>query len=289
MFKRILLLAILSFQVCSYASTDFQNIAYVQTNSYDPVIAANFVDSQTQKPFFNTVVFFGANINGSNINTPIIHQNTRLQEILSSSQTIEKLHSLGMKVVIALLGNNQAAGWATITKYSDAKNFAKEISQFVNRYNFDGIAIDNEYSTGASNNDSMLKIVYALRHLQSFEGKTVSKVLLKGFEANEKQEFTVKFRGTDLATLLDSGVPGWYPGNISLLNTYLGYGMKKENLYGAVQQGFNTKSTVTQMVGKLKNNAWAGVMVFNVTPQSLDYLNAIYQVESPGKSLIQTW
>ncbi|OAJ33875.1 glycosyl hydrolase family 18 protein [Piscirickettsia salmonis] len=283
MSKKILaVICVLLVQVLFSTSFSFENVAYVETNDNALKNMACFVDSKTGKAFFDTAVIFAANINGTNPNKPEIYLNNKDSTLLNKSDEVGYLHSKNIKVVVALLGNHQAAGWSTVTNYADARLFAKTIADFVNKYQLDGIAIDDEYSTGAQNENSMLMIVKALRSLPEYKGKTISKVILSG----DKGQFSAGYAGAKLADFLDYATPGYYPGAaVSLLPPYLQYGMSKHQLYVAVSTSLTSKIDAVNAASQAITGGWGGLMVFNVAVDSYDYLNALYLAEYKDREL----
>jgi hypothetical protein len=260
----------------------FKNTAYVETNSNALKNVGCFVDATTNKPFFNTAVIFAANINGTDPNKPEIYLNSQDEDLLNNSKSVAILHKENIKVVAALLGNHQEAGWSTINNYPDATIFAKKLAAFVTKYDLDGIAIDDEYSTGSTNSESMLMIVRALKMLPEFKGKTVEKIILSG----DSDVFSATYKGSKLADYLDTATPGYYPrSSISILPAYEAYGMPKISLYPSASTVYTSRSDAVNNAQQAVQGGWGGFMVFNVTSDSLDYLKAIYQAEYRGQSL----
>lgn len=283
----------------------FENVAYVETNSNALSNVACFVDSQTQKPFFDTAVIFALNVDGSDPNNAQISINSQDHTLLTQTNEIQALQSQGIKVVAAILGNHQYAGWSTVSTQAGAENFAKAVSQVVNQYGFNGIAIDDEYTKENTDNpfnpNSTLMIVKALSQLKDFHGKSIQYVLLplNGGEVNRQAEIlnAKDMNGKRLSAYLTSATPGFYTDNTTSvsLEPYKAYGFSSEQLYLSVASPSAdssdqlTNEAISQAgiieAHRVMPEGWGGFMVYNLNINSFDFLRQAYTNLYPNSSL----
>jgi hypothetical protein len=164
-----------------------KNAAYIEVNDNPLKISGgyvldDFMQSGFQKQYFGIAIIFAANIitktGDSNPNHQVIFLNDNVKKTLSSD-AIALLHAKNIKVILSLTGNHQVAGWACMDNQSDIVRFAASIVDIVNQYGLDGVDIDDEYSSCAQygGDDSMLKIVQAIKSHPNFQGRLVTKAL----------------------------------------------------------------------------------------------------------------
>jgi hypothetical protein len=96
--------------------------AYVEVNSNNFVNPGCYTYGTSAAQLFGVSVIFAANINSVN-GTPTLYFNPQVQETLNSGK-VAYLKSLGIKVVLDVLGNHQNAGWGCFTTYAQADAFA---------------------------------------------------------------------------------------------------------------------------------------------------------------------
>ncbi|MCL9780766.1 glycosyl hydrolase family 18 protein [Vibrio sp. S4M6] len=281
-FLKVMLLGSLVFVFSpSYA---FNNVAYVETNDNALSNVACFVQTQKSQdgktsyttPFFNEAVIFAANIHGSDPNNPSVYLNKQDDALLNDTTQVATLQSKGIKVLAALLGDHENSGWSCMTDANDAKVFADKIADFVQKYHLDGIAIDDEYSTCTKNDTSMIMIVQALKQNPKFTGKVIQKVLLwdKGLFATTYGQYNVK-----LADFLDSATPGYYPGDNSAIEPYTNYGMSQNDLYASVSTTYTDSVSAASVAKNAIQQGYGGLMVFNLTANSTDYVKSLAKAE----------
>ncbi len=271
------LIAVFFFSSVFTISYAFRNIAYVEVNQNALSNVGCFIQDTTNKPFFDTAVIFSANIHGADPNNPNIYLNPETNKLLNDTQQVSFLQQKGIKVLVALLGDHQNAGWSCVTTPEAANKFAENIANFVDKYKLDGVAIDDEYSNCSTNSQSMLMIAKALKQNQKFKGKTLQKVLLPLDYSN----FIVSYgkQNVRLADFLDSATPGYYPGNRFILLPYLLLGMTRNTLFGSVSTTLTNEQAAKSYAAKTLKRGWGGLMVFNLTAQSASFVNALEEGE----------
>lgn len=256
------------------------NIAYVEVNSNHFANAGCYIDSESKKPFFTMASIFAANINGDNPNHPEIYLNPQVKSTLHSQQ-IEELHKKGIKVLVTLLGNHQGAGWACMTDPVAAKHFANEIANFVEQYHLDGIDIDDEYSNCTTNDTSLIMMAQAIKAQPKFKGKILTKALFA-----DSEYFNARYQGHKLSEYLDYG---WemtysYSDFSARLKSYVKAGMSISHLMigGWANQTYPDPYAIGQFT---KNNHTAGIMVYDVTKYSQDYLINLQKGENQSTTI----
>lgn len=291
------------------ASLAFRNVAYVEVNTHALSNVGCFVRTSTGKPFFDTAVIFAANIHGQTPNDPRIYLNPQVYDLLNHSNTVMDLHKKGIKVLAAILGDHQNAGWSCMTSPTAAKKFADKICTFVNQYHLDGVVIDDEWSACKANSTSMIMIAQALKQNPAFSGKLLTKALFKdsyifksSYQYKSAQspygEYSVK-----LANFLDSGSQMSYyssatPDQLLLPYTSSSYGGMSPN---DLMLGISTNPKRSgsrypyvspvikahQVGSLLMQEGWGGVMLYNVTAQSGPVIRALQRAEDNGNSDIK--
>lgn len=244
------------------------NMAYVEvnTNRFDNV--GCYVEVSNQKPIFQVASIFAANINGESPNAPEIYLNPEVSATLNSEQ-VNILHKKGIKVLVTLLGNHQNAGWACMTDPVAAGRFANDVVAFINKYNLDGIDIDDEYSRCNTNEYSMIMMAQAIKAHPGFKGKLLTKALFADYSY-----FRANYRGHTLSEYLDYGWEMSYSGGdfMGRLRSYIQAGMPVKNLMVGAWVGRRYPDPYEY--GKFSaNNGVAGMMAYDVTKESQSYLD----------------
>ena len=91
--------------------------------------------------------FFSANINyNAETGRVYVLNNPNVQFLLDNNeQFLQPLRKRGMKVILGILGNHDAAGVAQLSDMG-CREFAKELAAYCDAYNLDGVGFDDEYS-----------------------------------------------------------------------------------------------------------------------------------------------
>lgn len=252
------------------------NMAYVEVNDHSLANTGCYIRSDNNKPFFDMVSIFAANINGNNPNAPVIYFNPQVDTILNHSNQVANLQSKGIKVLLTLLGNHEKAGWACMTDEAAIKNFADQIVKTVNQYHLDGVDIDDEYSACAGNSTSLIRISQAVKNHPDFKGKILSKALFA-----DHSYFTATYEGHKLADFLDYGWEmSYFSSNYaSRLSPYVQSGMLKPNLALGISTN-SPYSTVAAATTFVEQNGYGGVMVYNLTKDSHSLLAQIAKIQN---------
>jgi hypothetical protein len=245
--------------------------AYVEVNSNSFKNPGCYTYGSPAKQLFGFAVIFAANINYTS-GQPTLYFNPQVQSTLNSGN-VAYLQSLGIKVLLDVLGNHQNAGWGCFTTYAAADAFAVQCANAVTQYGLDGIDIDDEYSTCTTNTNSLVLAVSALRSRLGTT-KYITKALF-----NDIQYFSAVYNGKKAGDILDYGWEMTY-GNTNYsgrLQPYVNAGMAKSKLNIGVDVNGSDQTAASTFV---RNNAYAGVMVYNVANNSQTNLskvsNALY-------------
>lgn len=235
--------------------TSFLTTAYVEVNNNSFHNPGCYIYGSKSKPVFTIAVIFAANINSAN-GKPALYFNPQVQSTLNSGD-VAYLRSLGIKVLLTVLGNHQNAGWGCFDNYNDADSFAIQCASAISSYGLDGIDIDDEYSACTTNNNSL---VFALTALRARLGpsKYITKALFK-----DAQYFSASYNGKKAGDILDFGWEmsygnGDYAGR---LRPYLQAGMSAGKLFVGVDIGETDEAAAA---GFVRQNGYAGLMTYNI-------------------------
>lgn len=248
--------------------------AYLSTVYINPQSVQQFQDIANWRladgsPAIGFACIFAANYAAStlpflraNNNQPPTTQefNPNIQTVLDSG-AIAFLQSQGIKVLLTVTNGHASVGWSQFTNQTDAQAFADYLAGIVNQYGLDGIDIDDEYSTGTAQSDSLAMVTSLLR--QAMPGKLVTKALW-----NDLQFFGVQWQGSTLEQNLDYGWQMSYgtPAQITL-PPYVSAGMAANT----VAQGYWSNQppiSVSADVAWIKANGFGGVMIFGFESQA---------------------
>lgn len=250
------------------------------------------------KPFFDSIVIFAANINlrimgtdeckpqeidycsqqpiyDKDPNKPCIYYNEFMKKVLDVDQgkkTISMLQHKGIKVQLGILNNHEWAGWSCKMENDVIHSLAQQMVDEVVKYNLDGIMIDDEYSLCYYNPDreSFYKLVKSIKDDARFAGKIITMALFGDQIFFEKEDY-------NLADLLDQGYEMSYEAKVENLEDYaksdtnkygmnkksLGLGVWPEKLYG------NNINEVMKMAQDVMNGGYGGMMIYQpqlITP-----------------------
>lgn len=236
---------------CISFSLQMKMMSYVEVNDNDLAAVGCYIRSDNGKPFFDFTSIFAANINGNDPNHPEIYFNWQVDELLNKNHNkIEKLKSQGIKVMVTLLGNHFNSGWCCMTDQVQIDKFADDIVNMLNKYNLDGVDIDDEYSNCSPNLTSLDRIVKSLLNHPNLNGKSVSIALWNNSHL---------FRQGELSKNLHYGWEMSYSGPYDRLKIYENLGFSPEKLYLGLRFG----ETSAQSYINIANN-YGGLMFFDV-------------------------
>ena len=241
--------------------------AYVEVNSNSFHNPGCFTYGSPAKQVFSFAVIFAANINADANGNAVLYYNPQVQSTLNSGN-VAYLHSLGIKVLLTVLGNHENAGWGCFTTYAMADSFAVQCAKATTQYGLDGIDIDDEYSTCTTNTSSLVLAVSALR-AELGSTKYITKALF-----NDTQYFSATYNGKKAGDILDYGWEMSYGNNnySGRLQPYINAGMPKTKLGIGVDIGGTDETTAAKFV---KNNGYAAVMTYNISTTSQTNLSKV--------------
>lgn len=241
--------------------------AYVEVNSNSFHNPGCFTYGSPARQVFSFAVIFAANINADANGKPVLYFNPQVQSTLSSGN-VAYLRSLGIKVLLDVLGNHENAGWGCFTNYATADSFAIQCANAVTQYGLDGIDIDDEYSTCTTNSNSLVIALTALR-TRLGTSKYITKALF-----SDIQYFSATYNGKKAGDILDYGweMTYGYTNYSARLQPYVSAGMAKTKLSIGVDINGADQTTASQFV---RNNGYAGVMTYNIGTTSQTNLSKV--------------
>jgi len=233
--------------------------------------AARYIRSDNSKPVFSFVCPFAANIDGGTNGEwpPVLTFPFAIVKTIESG-VIDKLHQQGQIVLLTILGNHLPAGWSTLTD-EVVQVFTDQVVEAINYFHFDGVDIDDEYSTGDINGTSIFAICKALRANVNFKNKLITKALWK-----DLQYFPQLAQYLDYGWEMTYGQP-----YMERLQPYLNAGMAKENLFLGISAS-DPREDPRAPAAFVMQNGFGGVMVYDVQAVGTDfdtYLTPMVQTE----------
>ncbi|MCZ4245458.1 LamG-like jellyroll fold domain-containing protein [Pedobacter punctiformis] len=243
--------------------------AYVEVNSNNFVNPGCYTYGAPANQLFGISVIFAANINSTN-GVPTLYFNPQVQDVLNSGK-VAYLQSLGIKVLLDVLGNHQNAGWGCFTTYAAADAFAVQCANAVQQYGLDGIDIDDEYSTCTANNSSLVLAAAALR------ARLGTSKIISMAAFGQSNYFTATYNGQKLGDILDYVFEQTYFSSdyAGRLQPYINAGVPKSKLGLGTDLSNSDQAAVATYV---KNNGLASAMVYNVANNSQTKLSSISNV-----------
>lgn len=131
---------------------DVRTFCFVEVNNESILNCGEYTMKGSNKPFFDVVSIFAANINvDSKTGRAHIFCNDQVSFLLKNAdQIIRPLQAKGIKVNMTILGNHDESGMSSLSKEA-AEDFAKELKAYADIYGLDGFDFDDEYSNYSEN------------------------------------------------------------------------------------------------------------------------------------------
>lgn len=131
---------------------DVRTFCFVEVNNESILNCGEYTMKGSNKPFFDVVSIFAANINvDSETGRAHIFCNDQVSFLLKNAdQIIRPLQAKGIKVNMTILGNHDESGMSSLSKEA-AEDFAKELKAYADIYGLDGFDFDDEYSKYSEN------------------------------------------------------------------------------------------------------------------------------------------
>lgn len=253
-------------------------MGYIGTNptdgNIDPIKCFTRTDGS---PAFDIISLFAANI--KTMAAPFTCNNGTITKALESG-AIKELQDLGIAVLISLLGDHTDAGWSNFTSWDDAQAFARALNEnYVLKYGFDGIDIDDEYSNGTPSPTSLAMVTTAIR--EEMPDKILSIASYGGSPEIQPDCWNETFTppGGSARCAADNITYLWdmsYGGSASVLQRYLPFGFRKDQLLCGVS-GSGGHEVAEEVMG----GGWGGMMLFDMAKpenlgQATDIVNTLY-------------
>ena len=138
----------LNYIVTRKLKKEVKNVVYFEVNDCSPTNAIEYL-LEDGTPFFDAVVLFSGNINYDSVNDQVyLSNNSNVNALLRDTDIyLQPLRKKGIKVYLGILGNHDPAGVCQLSDWGAAA-FAEEVANAMLQYKLDGVALDDEYSTG---------------------------------------------------------------------------------------------------------------------------------------------
>ena len=291
--KRFLLLMFLVTLIISCSKSDVSDeniedsdqfiVGY--TSDFDDILCY-VEDSSNEQLMFTIATLFAVNIDyDSSKQKPVISPTPEIKQQLENQETIQKLKDNGVKVLATVLGNHEKAGWSCFAKKAAAESFVEELQNFMNKYNLDGIDIDDEYSTCLAHVNSLAMVSTIFKDKMPDKMLTIALVY--------SNDFIGVYKGKTLAENIDYGWDAGYKASdekttIDRLNLWLDLNLKKEQLAILMSKTYTPggAESAAVVVRTLKANGYSGYGVFNDKPTyAIDYLEPMYEAFTDKKLL----
>jgi len=206
--------SLIPFQAASSFVKNGMSVAYIGFHEDTLIRTTKYTTSQGLNSV-DVVILFAANINNS---IPEGSDYVRLApevvvppgsslavghpEVITLLQSgaVQAAQAAGVTVLLDLLNNHDNSGWSEFSTETDAGNFALQLRSIVQKYNLDGIDIDDEYSNGNPILNSLVMVTTKIREVlpniilskalfmdlnyfkPSFQGRTLGQNLTMGYE-----------------------------------------------------------------------------------------------------------
>lgn len=191
--------------------------------------------------------------------------NDNIQQVLSDG-SVKFLQDKGIVVLLTIMNGHTQVGWSQFTSQDSAQHFVNYLkTDIVGKYRLDGIDIDDEYSEGASQIDSLAMVTTLMK--QTMPGKLVTKALWSDYSY-----FSADWQGHTLAQNLDYGWEmSYYRGSANdRLSFYANAGMNQKALclgFSAEDQFQPYWSTIGPAMEEVMQDGYGGGMLFDYENQ----------------------
>ncbi|WP_053102019.1 endo-beta-N-acetylglucosaminidase H, partial [Yersinia pekkanenii] len=205
---------------------------------------------------FDIAIIFAANINGS-AEKPELYLNENVMKILNNAENqIRPLQEKGIKVLLSIVGNHQTAGISNFQSEEKAMNFARQVKNIVEKYELDGVDLDDEYTDyrdSPSRNDSVRWLISCLRSIMP--NKIISLYAI-GPAADSMRTAPPEI-GAKLSYAWNHDYGSYNPPQIQGLE-------KKQLAAAAIELGKTPSYEVEELAEKTKNNGYGVFLTYNL-------------------------
>ena len=188
--------------------------------------------------------------------------NPNIQQVLSDG-SVKCLQEKGIVVLLTVLNGHTQVGWSQFTSQATAQSFVNYLkSDVVEKYGLDGIDIDDEYSAGAGQADSLAMVTTLFK--TTMPDKLLTKALF-----HDLNYFKVSWEHHRLAQNLTYGWEMSYflPTEVEdRLHPYTKCGMNAKSLclgFSAESQFNRYHGTIISTMKKVMAEGYGGGMLFD--------------------------
>jgi len=237
-------------------------VAYVNPKSVEEFKEIASYTNSDGSPAIDVVCIFAANyctneipmLRANNNDPPTTNPfNQNIQDILSST-AVKYVQDKGIVVLLTILNGHSEVGWSQFNSEITAQAFVKYLdTEVVQKYGLDGIDIDDEYSQGVAQSQSLAMVTTLMKKQMPL--KLITKALF-----DDIRYFFAPWNDHYLAGNLDYGWQMSYSdgGPIERLRPYADVGMNKKSL----ALGFSAKS-IGPVMKKVMSSGYGGGMLFD--------------------------
>jgi hypothetical protein len=249
---------------CDTYGKGFFNVAYLDPRHVPLRHVGTVRLHDDHRPFFDIACLFAVSIHGA-ANDVRLAFNGQLEHTLNHTDDVAALQRLGITVLLSVMGDWGDAGWSKFTDPAAAEKFAKLLVDMVDKYGFDGIDVDDEYSLGQGNYDSLIMVTSKVRELAP--GIIISKALWQ-----DSGLFKHVWNGKTMAQQLTYGweMTYWNTSGTSRLTPYTDdppkpeMRMQKHQLALGVRHGETSDDGVVSQTREIKQQSYGGMMICGV-------------------------
>lgn len=216
------------------------------------------------RPFFDIVCLFAVNMHGDDDDVRLAFSD-HLDHTLNHTDDVAVLQSLGITVLLSVVGDWGDAGWSKFTTQEAAEKFARLLVDTVNKYGLDGIDVDDEYSKGFGSHDSPIMVTSHMRKLAP--GMIIAKALF-----HDDYLFQHTWNGKTMAQQLTYAWEMTYfdPSGPDRLKPYVEdppepeMRMQKHQLALGVHYGEASNDAIRSQASDIQQQSYGGMMIFGV-------------------------
>lgn len=234
----------------------------METGSTNPLFHKSFMLEKSGLPLFDVVILFSAKIVYDEQECRLKISNTPAIAGIIQSDVVQQLHDYGMKVVISVLGSDEA-GVAHLTDEA-CKTFAQEIANYCEAYDLDGVFFDDEY-TYSWNHPGLTSPSSARAARLCYETKmAMPDKMVTCYIYSRTCGFHSKIEGMEPGDFVDYAISDY--GNWDTESSYLGMERRQVAPCSANFASSYARWTATPSnLQKLRNQGYGAYMVYCLT------------------------
>lgn len=242
----------------------------METGSTNPLFHKSFMLEKSGLPLFDVVILFSAKIVYDEEECRLKIWNTPAIAGIIQSDVVKQLHDYGMKVIISVLGSDEA-GVAHLTDAA-CRTFAQEIANYCEAYDLDGVFFDDEY-THSWNHPGLTSPSVDRAARLCFETKmAMPDKMVTCYIYSRTYGFYKKIEGMEPGDFVDYAISDY--GSWDYEHYYLGMERNQVSPCSANFASSYARWTATQNnLQRVRNEGFGGFMVYCLTFHVADVWN----------------